>query len=73
MRFASQPVGKHSPSLQILIYPALQFFDLTLPSHMREHYAFFHVSFEHTLSLYYNQTIDKSINENKHTTVEQKK
>lgn len=40
---------------------------------MREHYAFFHVSFEHTLSLYFNQTIDKSINENKHTTVKQKK
>jgi len=73
MRFATYPVGKHSPRLQILIYPALQFFDLMLPSHMKEYYEFIHVTFEHTLSLYFNETIDKAINANKHTTVEQKK
>ncbi len=73
MRFATHPVGKHSPRLQILIYPVLQYFDLMLPSNMQEHYQIYRLTVDHTLSLYLNETIDKSIYANKHTTVNQKK
>jgi len=73
MRFATHPAGKHSPRLQILIYPVLQYFDLMLPSNMQEHYQIYHLTADHTLSLYLNETIDKSIYANKHTTVNQKK
>jgi acetyl esterase/lipase len=73
MRFATHPVGKHSPRLQILIYPLLQFFDLMLPSNMQEHYQMYRATIDHTLSLYLNETIDKSIYANNHLTVKQKK
>jgi len=73
MRFATHPVGKHSPQLQILIYPVLQFFDMMLPAYMYEHYQLFHYTADHTLSVYLNETIDKSIYANKHTTAKQKK
>jgi acetyl esterase/lipase len=73
MRFATQPVGNHSPRLQILIYPVLQFFDMMLPSYIPKHYQIFHYTVDHTLSVYLNETIDKAIYANKHTTVEQKK
>ena len=32
MRFVTHLVGKHSPCLQILVYPLLQLFDMMLPS-----------------------------------------
>jgi acetyl esterase/lipase len=73
MRFATNPVGKYSPRLQILIYPVLQYFDLMLPSNMQQHYQFFPLFVDHTLSVYFNETIDKSIYANKHTTANQKK
>jgi acetyl esterase/lipase len=73
MRFANHPVGKHSPRLQILIYPVVQLFDLMLPSYIQEHYQFFSYTVDHTLSAYFNQDIDKSIYANNHTSVKQKK
>jgi acetyl esterase/lipase len=73
MRFASHPVGKHTPRMQILIYPVLQMFDFMLPSYMGEHYQFFTYTIDHTLSAYFNEKIDKSIYANKHLTVQEKK
>lgn len=72
MRFATNPVGKHSPRTQILLYPVLQLFDLMLPSYMQDHFQPFHYTVDHTLSLYLNQNIDQSIYGNNHTTVQQK-
>lgn len=73
MRFATHPIGNHSPRLQILIYPVLQFFDIMLPSMLREHYQLFHYTVDHTLSVYFNQTITDAVYANKHTSVAQKK
>jgi hypothetical protein len=49
MRFATHPVSKYLPRLQILIYPSLQFFDMMLPSYMQEHFRFFHYTAYHKL------------------------
>jgi acetyl esterase/lipase len=73
MRFATHPVGKHSPRLQILIYPVVQLFDFMLPSCIEKHYQFFQYPVDHTLSLYFNEKIDKSVYANNHTSVKQKK
>ncbi|CAF0938449.1 unnamed protein product [Adineta steineri] len=73
MRFASQSHHKHSPRIQILIYPSLQFFDLMLPSYIQEHYQFFQYTADHTLSAYLNEKIDPSIYSNNHLSVAQKK
>jgi acetyl esterase/lipase len=73
MRFATHPVSQYSPRLQILIYPVLQFFDMMLPSYIKEHYQIFRYTVDHTLSAYLNETIDKSIYANHHTSVKQKK
>ena len=72
MRIATHSVGKHSPRLQILIYPVLQYFDMMLPSNIQDCYQLYPYTVDHTLSLYFNQTIDQSIYANKHTTVKQK-
>ena len=73
MRFATHPVGKYSPRLQILIYPSLQFFDLMTPSNIQQHYQFHQFTIDHMLSLYLNEQIDSSIYANNHTSVQQKK
>jgi acetyl esterase/lipase len=73
MRFATHPVSKYSPRLQILIYPSLQFFDMMLPSYIDEHYTLLHYTAYHKLSVYLNETIDKSLYNNNHTSVKQKK
>lgn len=73
MRFATNPIGPYSPRLQILIYPSLQFFDLMLPSYLEQHFAFIRYTAYHKLSLYLNETIDRSIYANRHTTIAQKK
>jgi len=73
MRFATNPGGEHSPRLQILIYPVLQYFDIMLPSYIHKHYQIYPYNIDHTLSIYFNETIDKSIYANKHTTAQQKK
>ena len=73
MRFATHPVSKYSPRLQILIYPSLQFFDMMLPSHIQQHYTLLHYTTDHKLSVYLNETIDKSLYNNSHTSVKQKK
>jgi len=73
MRFATHPVSGYTPRLQILIYPAVQLFDMMLPSYIEEHYQFFHYTVDNVLSLYLNKKIDKSIYANNHVTVEQKK
>lgn len=73
MRFAMKPLPKHNPRAQILIYPVVQMFDLMLPSYMQVHAQVFHYTVDHTLSMYFNQKIDKSIYANNHTTAAQKK
>jgi acetyl esterase/lipase len=73
MRFATNPIGNYSPRLQILIYPSLQFFDLMLPSYLESHFIFFHYTAYYKLSVYLNETIDRSIYANNHTSIEQKK
>lgn len=73
MRFATNPIGSYSPRLQILIYPSLQFFDLMLPSYLESHFTFLRYTAYQKLSLYLNETIDRSIYANHHTTVAQKK
>jgi len=73
MRFSTHPIGKYSPRLQILIYPSLQFFDMMLPSYREKHFKFVYYTAYHKLSLYLNETIDKSLYDNNHTSVEQKK
>jgi len=73
MRFVTHPVGKHSPRLQILIYPVLQLFDMMLPSYIHAHFQFFPYTVDHTLSLYFHEKIDQSIYANNHTSVKQKK
>lgn len=73
MRFAAHPVGSHSPRLQILIYPVLQFFDMMLPSYMQQYYQIYPYTADHILSLYLNETIDKSMYANEHTSAAQKK
>jgi acetyl esterase/lipase len=73
MRFATNPISKYSPRLQILIYPSLQFFDMMLPSYIEEHFKFFHYTAYHKLSIYLNETIDKSLYANNHTSIKQKK
>jgi acetyl esterase/lipase len=73
MRFATNPIGNHSPRLQILIYPSLQFFDLMLPSYLEPHFVFLYYTAYHKLSVYLNETIDQSIYANNHTSIEQKK
>ena len=73
MRFATHPIGAHSPRLQILIYPVLQFFDVMLPSMIQAHYQIFHYTLDHILSVYLNQTISEAIYGNNHTSVAQKK
>ena len=73
MRFATHPIGSHSPRLQILIYPVLQFFDLMLPSEMQTHYQIFYYTIDHTLSMYLNQAVGKGVYANNHTSVAQKK
>jgi acetyl esterase/lipase len=72
MRFVTDPIGKYSPRLQILIYPVVQMFDFMLPSYIQEHYIFFHYTVDNALSLYLNQDIDKSIYANNHTSVQEK-
>jgi acetyl esterase/lipase len=73
MRFVTNPIDNHSPRLQILIYPVLQLFDIMLPSYIQPKFQFFQYSVDHTLSLYFNENIDKSIYANNHTSVQQKK
>lgn len=73
MRFATKPVGKYSPKLQILIYPVLQVFDLMLPSYVEGHYEFFRYTIDHALTLYLHEDIDPSVYANNHASVEQKK
>jgi acetyl esterase/lipase len=73
MRFAAHPVSKHSPRLQILIYPLIQLFDMMLPSYIHEHFTVFHYTIDETLSLYFNEKIDESVYANNHTTAKQKK
>ncbi len=68
MRFATHSISKYSPRLQILIYPSLQFFDMMLPSYREEHFKFLYYTAYHKLSLYLNETIDKSL----YDSVEQK-
>lgn len=72
MRFATNPIGKYSPRLQILIYPSLQFFDMMLPSYIEKHYTFFYYTAYDKLSMYLNETIDQSLYANKHLSIEQK-
>ena len=73
MRLVTHPVGKYSPRLQILIYPSLQFFDMMLPSYMEKHFIFLSYTSYHKLSVYLNETIDRSLYANNHTNVKQKK
>ena len=73
MRFATNPIGPYSPRLQILIYPSLQFFDLMLPSYLEQHFTFLRYTAYHKLSVYLNETIDRSLYANDHTSVAQKK
>jgi arylacetamide deacetylase-like 2 len=73
MRFATHPVGQHSPRLQILIYPVVQLFDMMLPSYIQEYYQILDYTVDNVLSLYLNEDIDKSIYANNHTSVKQKK
>ena len=73
MRFATNPVGKYSPRMQILIYPVLQVFDLMLPSYVEGHFEFFRYTIDHALTLYLHEDIDASVYANNHTSVQQKK
>lgn len=73
MRFATHPIGKYSPRLQILIYPSLQSFDFMLPSHREPHFKPLFYTSHHKLSVYLNETIDESVFVNNHTSIEQKR
>ena len=73
MRYASNPLIRYRPRLQVLIYPVLQFFDFTLPSYQQEHFEVYPYSMEHVLSLYINQKLDDSIYRNNHTSAAEKR
>lgn len=73
MRFATNPVSEYLPRLQVLIYPSLQFFDMMLPSYRQKHFVFLYYTGNHKLSVYLNETIDQSLYQNNHTSVEQKR
>ena len=73
MRHASYRIAEYQPRLQVLIYPLLQFFDFMLPSYQEDHYEVYPYSIDYALSVYIGQPIDKTILQNKHTSVEQKR
>ena len=72
MRHASNRRAEYRPRLQVLIYPLLQFFDFMLPSYQEDHYEVYPYSIDYALSAYIGVPIDKTIFQNKHTSVEQK-
>ena len=72
MYFATAPVKRHRPCLQVLIYPLLQCFDFTLPSYHEEHCEVYPYSIDYALSAYVGQKFDKTLFQNNHTNAQQK-
>lgn len=74
MRFASKSISVNVPRLQVLIYPAVQFFDFLVPSYLTPALHIFHFGRGGlVLELYMNKSITEDILANNHTSIKQKK
>ena len=74
MRFSRKSTNRHTPRLQVLIYPVVQFFDFLLPSYLTPVLQIFHFGRSgQIIEFYLNKSITKDITINNHTTIEQKK
>jgi arylacetamide deacetylase-like 2 len=72
MHFATNPVKRYRPCMQVLIYPLLQCFDFTLPSYQEDHYEVYPYEIDYALSVYIDAKLDKTIFQNNHTNAQQK-
>ena len=73
MRLKNTSMAKNQPRLQVLIYPALQFFDQNLPSNLNPGLQIFYFGRPGlVLQLYLNKSISDDISTNNHTSVIQK-